>query len=59
MPALVKKSFFKKLQHFKADYAPATLTQYVSERTGMNVVVVNQKGPKVCITSTPNLQSAY
>jgi Zn-dependent M16 (insulinase) family peptidase len=35
------------VQNFKTDYAPTNITQYVSERTGMNVVVVDQKGPKV------------
>lgn len=29
------------------DYAPATISQYVSKRTGMHCVVVDQKGPKV------------
>lgn len=47
MPGLTKTSHFKKIQSFKADYAPTVLTQYVSERTGMHVVVVEQKGPKV------------
>lgn len=47
MPGLTRKTHFKTLQQFKTDYAPATLTQYESERTGMRVVVVDQKGPKV------------
>lgn len=47
MPGLTQKTYFKTQQKFKADYAPAELTQYVSERTGMHVVVVDQKGPKV------------
>ncbi|KAI9735789.1 MAG: hypothetical protein M1818_006398 [Claussenomyces sp. TS43310] len=47
MPGLTRRSYFKTVQKFKADYAPAELTQYVSERTGMHVVVVDQRGPKV------------
>ena len=47
MPALQKKSYFTTIQQFKAEYAPTTLTQYRSERTGMNIVVVDQKGPKI------------
>lgn len=38
---------FKKIQHFKADYTEATITQYESQRTGMRVVVVDRKGPKL------------
>jgi Zn-dependent M16 (insulinase) family peptidase len=38
---------FKTIQKFKAEYAPTNISQYVSERTGMHVVVVDQKGPKV------------
>ncbi len=41
------KSHFKTIQKFGVEYSPSTLTQYVSERTGMTVVVVDQKGPKV------------
>ncbi|KAF2474509.1 zinc metalloprotease-like protein [Lindgomyces ingoldianus] len=40
-------SHFKKIQSFKADYTPAQFTQYESQRTGMRVVVVDRKGPKV------------
>lgn len=40
-------SHFKKIQKFKADYTDATFTQYESQRTGMRVVVVDRKGPKV------------
>lgn len=47
MPGETRKTHFKTIQKFKADYAPATISQYVSERTGMHVVVVDQKGPKV------------
>lgn len=42
-----RNSHFRAIQEFKADYAPAVISQYVSERTGMHCVVVNQKGPKV------------
>ncbi|KAI2643177.1 Metalloenzyme, LuxS/M16 peptidase-like protein [Xylaria nigripes] len=38
---------FRKLQSFQTDYAPTTVTQYVSERSGMQVIVANRKGPKV------------
>lgn len=38
---------FRKIQSFKTDYAPCTITQYVSERSGMQVVVADRKGPKV------------
>lgn len=49
MPAAVQhhQSHFKTLQKLHFDYAPVTLTQYESTRTGMRVVVVDQKGPKV------------
>jgi hypothetical protein len=41
------KSHFRKIQSFKTDYAPCTITQYVSERSGMQVVVADRKGPKL------------
>ncbi|KAK2748301.1 hypothetical protein FQN57_000959 [Myotisia sp. PD_48] len=41
-------STFRRLQQFKPDYSSSVFTQYESERTGMRVVVVDQKGPKVC-----------
>jgi Zn-dependent M16 (insulinase) family peptidase len=47
MPSQTKKPHFRTIQQFQAEYAPATISQYVSERTGMHVVVVDQKGPKV------------
>jgi Zn-dependent M16 (insulinase) family peptidase len=47
MPSQSRKSHFRTIQKFKADYSPASFSQYVSERTGMHVVVVDQKGPKV------------
>ncbi|KAF2185134.1 zinc metalloprotease-like protein [Zopfia rhizophila CBS 207.26] len=40
-------SHFKTIQQFKSDYTEATFTQYESQRTGMRVVVVDRKGPKV------------
>lgn len=47
MGSIQQESHFKKLQNFKADYADATFTQYESQRTGLRVVVVDRKGPKV------------
>ncbi|KAL9112460.1 MAG: hypothetical protein Q9227_003302 [Pyrenula ochraceoflavens] len=40
-------SHFRKLQSFDADYCQAHFTQYESMKTGMRLVVVDQKGPKV------------
>ena len=40
-------SRFRKTQSFKTDYAPCEITQYVSERSGMHVVVANRQGPKI------------
>lgn len=40
-------SHFRKVVEFKADYAPSEFKFYESERTGMRVAVVDQKGPKV------------
>ncbi|KAL3418200.1 hypothetical protein PVAG01_09915 [Phlyctema vagabunda] len=42
-----RKTNFRTVQEFATDYSPATISQYVSERTGMHVVVVQQDGPKV------------
>ncbi|KOS17099.1 Uncharacterized protein ESCO_005895 [Escovopsis weberi] len=47
MPSQKLESRFRKLQSFKTDYAPCTITQYVSERSGMRVVVADRQGPKV------------
>jgi hypothetical protein len=47
MGSIQQDSHFKKIQNFKADYADATFTQYESQRTGLRVVVVDRKGPKV------------
>ncbi len=38
---------FKKIQTFHTEYSPANLTQYVSTRTGLTVIVVDQEGPIV------------
>lgn len=49
MPAATtkSKSGFRQVQSFKTDFAPCTITQYVSERSGMQVVVADRKGPKI------------
>lgn len=47
MGSAARDANFKKVQQFKADYAEAEFTQYESQRTGMNVVVVDRKGPKI------------
>lgn len=47
MGSVEKQSHFKKVQQFDADYTEARFTQYESQRTGMRVVVVDRKGPKV------------
>ncbi|KAK0383782.1 hypothetical protein NLU13_9693 [Sarocladium strictum] len=47
MPSASSKTGFRRMQSFKTDYAPCTITQYVSERSGMQVVVADRKGPKV------------
>ncbi|KAI5865602.1 Metalloenzyme, LuxS/M16 peptidase-like protein [Durotheca rogersii] len=38
---------FRKVQSFQTDYAHAAVTQYISERSGMQVVVADREGPKV------------
>ncbi|KAH9905054.1 Metalloenzyme, LuxS/M16 peptidase-like protein [Xylariomycetidae sp. FL2044] len=38
---------FRKIQSFNTEYAPTTITQYESERSGMQVIVADRKGPKV------------
>lgn len=47
MGSVARETKFKKIQQFKADYTEAEFTQYESQRTGMNVVVVDRKGPKI------------
>lgn len=47
MGSVEHQTKFKKIQNFKADYTEAQFTQYESQRTGMNVVVVDRKGPKI------------
>ncbi|KAK4238493.1 Presequence protease 1, chloroplastic/mitochondrial [Achaetomium macrosporum] len=38
---------FRKIQSFRTDYAPTTITQYESERSGMQVIVADRQGPKI------------
>jgi Zn-dependent M16 (insulinase) family peptidase len=38
---------FRTVQQLTVDYAPVKIAQYESTRTGMRVVVIDQKGPKV------------
>ncbi|KAI5287198.1 hypothetical protein KEM54_006174, partial [Ascosphaera aggregata] len=40
-------SYFRRIQTFKSEYSPTTFTQYESQRTGMRLVVIDQKSPKV------------
>ncbi|KAK4448201.1 Presequence protease 1, chloroplastic/mitochondrial [Podospora aff. communis PSN243] len=47
MPSQVKTPRFRKIQSFQLDYAPTTITQYASERTGMRVIVADREGPKI------------
>ncbi|GIZ49604.1 hypothetical protein CKM354_001263400 [Cercospora kikuchii] len=48
MPASKKmEPRFKTIQKFSLDYAPVSITQYESTRTGMRIAVVDRAGPKV------------
>jgi Zn-dependent M16 (insulinase) family peptidase len=47
MPSLKEKSHFHATQEIPITYSPHKITEYVSNRTGMRVVVVDQEGPKV------------
>ncbi|KAK3328009.1 Metalloenzyme, LuxS/M16 peptidase-like protein [Cercophora scortea] len=47
MPSQTNKPRFRKVQSFQTDYAPAVITQYESERSGMQVIVADRKGPKI------------
>ncbi|KAK2630019.1 hypothetical protein QTJ16_000839 [Diplocarpon rosae] len=47
MLSQTKMPRFRTIQQFKTDYSPVSISQYVSEQTGMNVVVCDQQGPKV------------
>lgn len=38
---------FRVVNQFTPDYSPSAFTQYESKRTGMRVVTIDQKGPKV------------
>lgn len=42
-----KASHFRTVQKFTSDFSPNDFVLYESERTGMRIVVVDQKGPKV------------
>ncbi|KAL1882995.1 hypothetical protein VTK73DRAFT_517 [Phialemonium thermophilum] len=47
MPATRQSTRFRKVQSFQTDYAPTVITQYESERSGMQVIVADRKGPKI------------
>ncbi|KAM7195297.1 Presequence protease 1, chloroplastic/mitochondrial [Rhypophila sp. PSN 637] len=47
MPSQVQKPRFRKVQSFTTNYAPTVITQYESERSGMQVIVADRKGPKI------------
>lgn len=47
MPAAKQPPRFRKVQSFQTDYAPTVITQYESERSGMQVIVADRKGPKI------------
>ncbi|KAK3900955.1 Presequence protease 1, chloroplastic/mitochondrial [Staphylotrichum tortipilum] len=47
MTTQTQKPRFRKVQSFRTDYAPTTITQYESERSGMRVIVADRKGPKI------------
>ena len=38
---------FKRLQQLKSDFYTGLISKYESEKTGLQVVVVDAKGPKV------------
>lgn len=46
-PNLSSRTHFKTTQKYNVQYSPHKITEYVSSRTGMRVVVVDQQGPKV------------
>lgn len=47
MPSSSKSPRFRKVQSFQTDYAPTTVTLYESQRSGMQVIVADRKGPKI------------
>lgn len=47
MGSMEVKPAFKTIQAFTPDYSPCKITQYESHRTGMRVIVVDYKGPKL------------
>src|SRR3954468_16517741 len=42
-----QKARFRKVQTFQTNYAPTVITQYESERSGMQVIVADREGPKI------------
>lgn len=44
---MAAQTHFTRIQNFQPEYSVSEFTHYVSERTGMRVVVIDQKGPKV------------
>jgi Zn-dependent M16 (insulinase) family peptidase len=47
MPAATSAPRFRKVQSFQTSYAPTVITQYESERSGMQVTIADRKGPKI------------
>lgn len=47
MGSIEEPTHFRTIQSFEPDYCATRFTQYESQRSGMRVVVVDQKGPKV------------
>ena len=47
MTSTDRKSAFKKIQTFPTDWSSEIVTQYESQRTGMQAVVIDHKGPQV------------
>jgi Zn-dependent M16 (insulinase) family peptidase len=47
MPSTKPTTRFRKVQSFQTDYAPTTVTLYESERSGMQVIIADRKGPKI------------
>ncbi|KAH8693631.1 putative zinc metalloprotease [Talaromyces proteolyticus] len=47
MVASEQRGHFRRLQKFQPEYSVNEFTQYESDRTGMRVVVIDHKGPKL------------
>ncbi|GAB1314124.1 Peptidase M16 inactive domain-containing protein [Madurella fahalii] len=47
MTSQAQRPRFRKVQSFLTDYSPTAITQYESERSGMQVIVADRKGPKI------------